>query len=78
MAISSYSNAWKNCATCVSWRGERTTNEDKTQALVKQGLVGNCDGFWQGLRKYPNDKCPEWKKWPELADWSGEIHTTYP
>lgn len=78
MAISSYSNAWKNCATCAAWRGERTTNEEKTQALVKGSIVGNCDGFWQGSRKYPNDKCPEWKKWAELADWSGEIRSQYP
>jgi len=78
VAISSYSNAWKNCATCAFWRGERKTNEEKTQVLVEHGKAACCDGFWQGARKYPNDKCPEWKKWPELGDWSGEIHAQYP
>jgi hypothetical protein len=78
MAISNYSNAWKNCATCAFWRGERSTSEDKTQALVKNSAAGICDGFWQGSRKYPNDKCTEWKLWPELDVWNKEIRAQYP
>ena len=78
MAKNAYSNAWKNCATCAHWQGERELNEKKTEVLVTGSSVGVCEGFWQGSRKYPNDKCPQWEKWPDLGTWSGEVRATYP
>ena len=78
MALKNYSNAWKNCATCACWRGERKVSEDKTASVVNNSATGTCEGFWAGSRKYPNDKCDQWEKWPELRDWDGEVHRTYP
>ena len=60
MGACSYSNVWKNCATCNFWDGERIVAESKDSVTVDSSAVGQCNGFWQGRRKYGNDKCSEW------------------
>ena len=36
-------------------------------AAANGPVVGICNGFWQGSRKYGNDKCSEWTMWEALA-----------
>jgi len=73
-----YSNVWKNCATCDCWDGERQANEAKDTVTVDSAAVGACNGFWQGRRKYGNDKCPEWKMWSELTSEVVKKHRVWP
>ena len=72
MGMCNYSMTWKNCATCAVWDGVRKANDDKNSVTVDNSQVGVCNGFWKGARKYCNDKCREWKKWPELTGQSPE------
>jgi hypothetical protein len=73
-----YTNAWKNCATCGCWSGERKLDKSAASVTVDSSSVGQCKGFWQGSRKMGNQKCPEWKKWNDMAEWSGEAREVYP
>jgi hypothetical protein len=66
MGASKYSNVWKNCATCNHWSGVREAAEDKSAVHVDSSAIGICNGFWQGSRKYVNDKCSEWVMWEKL------------
>ena len=66
MGACRYSRVWKNCATCDSWGGKRAASDAKDSVTVDSSAVGPCNGFWQGRRKYSNDKCPEWSLWAEL------------
>jgi hypothetical protein len=66
MGASKYSNVWKNCATCAHWAGTREASQDGMFVFVDSSAVGVCNGFWQGSRKYVNDKCTEWALWQEM------------
>ncbi len=66
MGACKYSKVWKNCATCRFWDGERKADDAHENVTVDSSAIGRCQGFWQGSRKYSNDKCPEWQMWEEL------------
>lgn len=68
MGLTNYSGAFRNCATCVHWAGPRKADTAAGSVQVNGAAVGVCNGFWKGSRKYPNDKCSEWSKWPELGE----------
>jgi len=67
MGASEYSKAWKNCATCAHWGGKRQAAESGESVTVDHAAMGVCNGFWQGSRKYANDKCSEWAPWDALS-----------
>lgn len=67
MGACHYSKVWKNCSTCGHWQGPRQVNKTKDTVTVDSSVVGICQGFWQGSRKFGNNKCTEWKLWPELT-----------
>jgi len=67
MGATSYSNVWKNCATCDFWQGTRQVNAARDTVTVQGSAQGTCAGFWKGSRKFANDKCTEWKCWRELT-----------
>lgn len=77
MGLSAYSIVWKNCATCRSWGGERKANAARNGVMVDSSAAGTCNGFWQGSRKYGNNKCPEWHLWPDLNGQAEDV-VTYP
>lgn len=68
VGATNYSNVWKNCATCDCWTGERSVNEAGDTVSVDSSAAGICTGFWEGSRKFGNDKCTEWKRWAELGE----------
>ncbi len=78
MGACRYTNAWKNCATCLFWQGPRQLSDDRTSVVVDNSAQGQCNGFWKGSRKNANDKCSEWRKWTDIRDWSGVTRATYP
>jgi hypothetical protein len=73
-----YTNAWKNCATCDFWQGPRKLDGGGVAVTVDSSSQGQCNGFWKGSRKTGNNKCSEWRKWGDLAAWSGETRQIYP
>ncbi len=77
MGACKYSNAWKNCATCDHWQGERKVNPEKDSVVVDSSAKGICNGFWKGSRKFGNNNCTEWGKWAQLVDQRPEPNT-YP
>ena len=78
MGACQYTNAWKNCATCDFWLGQRKLDGDSVAVTVDSSTQGQCNGFWKGSRKTGNNKCSEWRKWSSLAAWSGETRQIYP
>ena len=68
MSATNYSNVWKNCATCDCWDGTREANASGDTVTVDSSAVGRCVGFWEGSKKFGNDKCTEWKMWRKLSD----------
>ena len=67
MAKNAYRKVWHNCATCRFWNGPREAGKDRETVTVNGSAIGQCQGFWQGQRKYSVDKCTEWALWEELA-----------
>ena len=78
VGVSTYSIAWKNCATCAFWGGPRQATADGEGATVNSSAAGRCDGFWKGSLKYGNDKCREWQRWGELKAWESKPRDIYP
>ncbi len=78
MGATEYSNVWKNCATCDCWTGKRQVNAAGDTVAVDSSAVGTCTGFWEGSRKFGNDKCTEWTPWHELTGDKVTKHRVWP
>lgn len=78
MGATNYSNVWKNCATCDCWQGDREASAERDAVMVDGSAVGKCTGFWEGQRKYGNDKCTEWKAWRQLTAERVVKHRVWP
>ena len=65
-----YSNLWKNCATCAYWTGARQCgNFNQSVVVGSSSDRGQCaipKGGWKGQQRAASSTCNDWGKWPVL------------
>lgn len=61
------SSAFKVCATCALWAGNRTTDGGNALSVFEQNQTGKCcGGAFNHSQTTPMTNCGSWQKWQAL------------